>query len=316
MGPTSNRFVRRLRAIAAGEFRRPAPPPCHNRGDFAAISRAVHALLDAPPAILRDELAVALFAKRKRQRWAAGRGHLSPSGKKVRCGMLVRQRYTEDCLAAAIRNGVRQYVILAAGLDSSSQRCVGLPEGFRTFEVDREAVQVWKQALLKHCGFPRDAGVVYVSVDFERQELFERLLDHQYDPRRPTFFSWLGCTQYLHEEAVYCMLEAIARNAAAGSSIVLDYRLPPELLREKDAAHLRRMMAEGARGKVVWRSLFDPAAFEARLQDAGFKDVTNFGPDQAAARYLDQRSDGMQFPAWTRIVQAGIPGKDVTRGAT
>lgn len=316
IGRTPKRLVRRLRAIAAGEFRRPAPPPCHNRGDFAAISRAVHALLDAPPAIVRDELAVALFARRKRQRWAANPGHFSPPGMNVRCGMLVRQRYAEDCLSAAIRDGARQYVILAAGLDSSSQRCVGLPQDFRIFEVDREAVQVWKQALLKYCGSPRCAAVEYVGVDFERQQLFERLLDHQYEPKRPTFFSWLGYTQYLHEQTVYRLLEAIARNAAPGSTIVLDYRLPAELLRAEDAAHLRRMMEQGARGgKVPWRSLFDPGAFEARLQDMASRPSRASAPIRPPPATSNSAATACSFQPGPASSEPVSPAKISMRGA-
>jgi methyltransferase (TIGR00027 family) len=103
----------------------------------AAGLRAARLLLDDPPPIFEDPLALRLLDA------GAARGILehsdrfrTPSSRALRCDVLVRSRQAEDRLAGAVRGGVRQYVILGAGLDTFSYRQPPWARDLRIIEVD------------------------------------------------------------------------------------------------------------------------------------------------------------------------------------
>lgn len=82
-----------------------------------AILRAVHQVLDAEPKILNDPLSVGLVEGSSRQEiLAAPSDSLPPMW--FRSIFVLRSRYTEDSLAEAVGNGVSQYVLLGAGMDT------------------------------------------------------------------------------------------------------------------------------------------------------------------------------------------------------
>src|ERR1700678_122371 len=61
---------------------------------------------------------------------------------------VMRSRYAEDCLAEAFDEGVRQYVLLGAGLDTFAYRQPSWSKSLRIFEVDHPATQHWKRLRL------------------------------------------------------------------------------------------------------------------------------------------------------------------------
>jgi O-methyltransferase involved in polyketide biosynthesis len=74
------------------------------------VRRAAHQVLDGPPRVFDDPLAVAI----------AGPDNAyepqSSFSRALRAFIAARSRYAEDRLAAAVQRGVRQYVVLGAGL--------------------------------------------------------------------------------------------------------------------------------------------------------------------------------------------------------
>jgi len=94
-------------------------------------------------------------------------------------------------------------------------------DGLRTFEVDQEATQRLKRTGLERAGI--DAShVTFVSVDFSRDDAFERLAQAGFDPGRKTLFLWEGVTLYLEREYVVRTLQGVRDNAPAGSTLVMD----------------------------------------------------------------------------------------------
>src|SRR5262245_43277899 len=81
--------------------------------------RAAHQLLDPPPRILEDPTAVAVLGAQAEQRIRDSAEHWqSPEGRALRAHMVLRSRFAEDRLAAAVGRGVTQYVVLGAGFDT------------------------------------------------------------------------------------------------------------------------------------------------------------------------------------------------------
>ena len=113
-----------------------------------ALRRAAHQLHDAKPLVFDDPLAVRILGKEfyeevKRTPDSVKR----PFSAALRAFMVVRARLAEDTLAEGVRElGVRQYLVLGAGLDTFACRNP-YPE-VRVFEVDHPATQTWKKTML------------------------------------------------------------------------------------------------------------------------------------------------------------------------
>ena len=160
------------------------------------MARALHRILDDEPKILDDSIAARLLGDEfDRYRMLV---RFFPFSALIRANFIMHSRYAEDCLAESLRDGVGQYVLLGAGLDTFAYRQPEWASSLRIFEVDYPATQNWKRGRLTAANIPIPTNVTLVPVDFERISLQEGLgaaagLNYQV----PTFFSSLGVTQYL-----------------------------------------------------------------------------------------------------------------------
>jgi methyltransferase (TIGR00027 family) len=112
-----------------------------------AHMRAAHQLLDPPPRILEDPVAVAVLGPgaEQRIRQVAARSQ-APEGRALRAHMVLRSRFAEDRLAMAVSRGVTQYVILGAGFDTFAVRQPAWAQQLRILEVDHAGTQELKRA--------------------------------------------------------------------------------------------------------------------------------------------------------------------------
>ncbi len=286
----------------------------------AAMARAAHLFLDDEPKVLQDSLALGLSGIGNEAALRATMEALlaetarrtSPEFAQAvlryyRALAVMRHRYTEDELSGALQRGVSQYVILGAGLDSFAYRRRDLAGSVRVFEVDHPATQQWKRTRLDDLNEALPNNLTFVPLDFEQQTLREALQTGGYRSEAPAFFSWLGVTQYLTEEAVFETLRFVAA-AAPGSEIVFEYSLRELLLDEENKRMLAVVKANSAARGEPWLSLFEPVSLTARVQELGFAQVEDFGPEEANARYFAGRTDGLglRVPFMTHLMKARV----------
>jgi methyltransferase (TIGR00027 family) len=192
-----------------------------------ALRRAAHQLHDSP-IVFNDPIAVPILgAEYQDQLRRTPLRPDRPFSTALRAFLVARSRYAEDHLERAVENGVTQYVLLGAGLDTFAYRNP-YPQ-LRVFEIDHPATQQWKRELLHRNLIAIPGSLSYTPVDFERQSLAEQLRDAGFDRTAPAFFAWLGVVPYLTQEAFRATLSFIA-DQPAGSGLVLDYSQPREVL--------------------------------------------------------------------------------------
>jgi methyltransferase (TIGR00027 family) len=220
--------------------------------------------------------------------------------------VIMRARYAEDLLAGAVRRGVRQYVIIGAGMDSFALRRPRSPRDLEIFEVDHPNTQELKAGRLELCGIPLPAGLQFVAADLGETGLGEALAGSSYRSDRPAFFSWLGVTTYLTPEANLATLAAIATHALPGSELVFSY-LDQSLL-DADVApeRLQRARAQVASLGEPWISGFDPGELGSVVRGAGLEIVENLGPEDLAARYCAGRADGLSPSLGAHLAHARV----------
>ena len=138
---------------------------------MVALQRAAHQLLEQP-LVLDDPLALAILGPGEVDSLRAQLDHYrTPIATGMRSSVVVRSRLANDEWAAAMARGVRQCVILGAGLDTSAYRPGHHPAGAQVFEVDLPSTQDWKLARLREAGIEVPASLRHVPVDFETTTL-------------------------------------------------------------------------------------------------------------------------------------------------
>jgi methyltransferase (TIGR00027 family) len=262
----------------------------------AAAQRAAHQTLDGGN-VFHDPIARALLGQQADALVHAVTA--DPTQQQMRLFMAARSRFAEDCLTAAVSRGVRQVVILGAGLDTFSLRHPHAAAGVRVFEVDHPATQAWKRERIAEAGFASPASLTFAPVDFERQSLAEALVAAGFEPTHPAFFHWLGVVPYLRQDAISAILQFIA--GVPRSEVVFDYSEPLENYSIERRANVAAVAARTAAMGEPWLSYFDPAELSKDLHERGFQELEDLGLGGIAVRYL----------AAPKEAAAGSPGPHV-----
>ncbi|MBI3644406.1 MAG: class I SAM-dependent methyltransferase [Acidobacteriales bacterium] len=259
-----------------------------------AVRRAAHQILDHP-VVFEDALALSMIGAEEASKLKSLALRPETMGSPgLRAFLAVRSRFAEDELTKAVDQGVTQYVVLGAGLDTFAYRSPLLHTGLKVFEVDHPATQQWKRDQLRASGIAVPSGVVFVPVNFESQDLKQALEQAGFQMDERTCFSWLGVAPYLTGRAFDETLSFIAA-MPEGSGVVFDYAVSRSSLNaaEQRAFDLLadRVAAEGE----PFQLFFEPEELAQRLRRIGFRHIEDLGGAQLNARYLPGRQDGLQI---------------------
>ncbi len=207
--------------------------------------------------------------------------------------LVSRARYAEDGLISAIQRGVRQYVILGAGLDTFALRQENLPHDITIYEVDHPATQTFKINRLQEKGIKIPANLKFVPADFKHQSLHEVLVNSGFDKQKLTYFSLLGVVMYLKKSDFYQLLSTISALSVNGSSFIFDY-LDDSAFHEKTASKkLTQMRQITAHTGEPIISGFDPFELDRELQDCNMLVYENLSPANIEEWYFADREDGL-----------------------
>ena len=268
------------------------------------MARALHRE-EPPPWVLDDPLAMGLAGEDGAEVAKRFRTELSTETLlSFTRWVCVRARLPEDIVETAFANGLRQYVILGAGLDSFAYRRTDLLTELRVFEVDHPASQAWKRQRLKEMGVRPPPNLTYAPIDFEHQTLRRGLATAGFDFAAPAVFSWIGVTMYLTVEAIRATLATIA-TCAPGTRLVLTYNQPLSALHGIGLELDKAIRAFATEAGEPFLSLFVPKEIEALLTEMGFAEIMHFGPDEAIRTYFAGRS-GVRFGGAQRLIVATV----------
>ena len=265
-----------------------------------AVLRALHQVADAP-LVFTDPLALPILGPDGpailQAQWPdAG------TSSRLRASVVARSRLAEDALADAAARGVRQYVLLGAGLDSFGIRHT-LPD-VAVFEVDHPATQAWKRRMLAAAGLTPPPRLHFVSMDFERQDLRATLAEAGFRFDAPALFAMLGVAIYVERAALQASWALVAAMPAGMAELVFDYAADfsaaPEPLRAAYQAIGDRAAAAGE----PWRTYFEPAALEVDLLQAGFLSMTDLDAAAMTRKLFAGRGDGLAPGPFSHFVSA------------
>ncbi|MFY9958573.1 class I SAM-dependent methyltransferase [Bradyrhizobium sp.] len=216
-------------------------------------------------------------------------------------GVVIRSRYAEDALRAAMNRGTRQYVLIGAGFDSFALRRPAFSETLEIFEIDHPATQAFKVRRIKDCGISLPPSVHFVSADLANEDLAAALARSSFRRDEPAFFSWLGVTVYLTREANLATLHAVANVGAPGSELVFTYVDQSEFVsggpRSLGDANVKAVTMLGE----PFLSGFDPKEIANDLIRVGLELIEDLDGQRMSERYNRTGVNALQPPVSLHI---------------
>ncbi len=247
---------------------------------MVARQRAAHQALDHG-SILNDPFAMKILGEDEKDVLQFANQHpLASIGRLI---TTARSRIAEDALSGAVERGIRQVVILGAGLDTFALRNPHGAVEIRIYEVDHPATQAWKGRRLAEAQIALPPWLIFVPVDFEQDDLGEKLAAAGFQQNSPAFFTWLGVVPYLTQDAIGRTLDYMS--SIQNSEVVFDYMEPPEAsseeVRQFETARTEQLK------KIDERSVcrFEPAGIAAILRSHGFSAIEDINFQAIASRF-------------------------------
>jgi methyltransferase (TIGR00027 family) len=210
-----------------------------------AAARAVETASPAP--LIRDDFAHVLVSSAGTA-WARlaspGMGWIADDehgrrAHQVSCDyQAVRTHFFDKYFDTAVRDGIRQVVILAAGLDSRAYR-LDWPAGTAVYEIDQPKVLEYKAQILESHGAVPRATRYAVAVDL-RDDWAPALTNAGFNRTQPTAWLAEGLLPYLPADAQDRLFEMVTALSAPGSRIAVE-------VFSFDANNERRRAAQRAR---------------------------------------------------------------------
>ena len=191
-----------------------------------AAARAVETASDDP--LIRDQFAYLLVSTAGQPwerlasslEWIGDDEHGRRAHRLAIDYQAVRTHYFDSYFADAVAAGIRQVVILAAGLDSRAFR-LEWPVGTSVYEIDQPQVVAYKTSTLESAGAAPTAERRTVQVDL-RDDWAAALTAAGFDSSQPTAWLAEGLLPYLPAEAQDRLFEIVTGLSAPGSRVAVE----------------------------------------------------------------------------------------------
>ncbi|MFM2076876.1 MAG: hypothetical protein RJA49_766 [Actinomycetota bacterium] len=264
-----------------------------------ALWRAMHVQIDDPPHLLEDEIGLALVSPPTDWR---DRPDMHPLGTRpYRAAIVARTRFVEDLLT---EEGITQYILLGAGLDTFVQRHPELASQVVVFEIDQPGPQAWKRDRLEAVGHGVPDWLRLIPVDFEVEaDWWRALLDAGFDTRSKALVSSSGVSMYITKEATASTLRHLS-DLASGSIVVMTFMLPFDLVDDADRPGLEGAARGAQASGTPWLSFYTPEEMVAIAREAGLIEARVLSTADVAEPYLVGRSDGLRAAGGESILIA------------
>jgi methyltransferase (TIGR00027 family) len=257
-----------------------------------ALWRAMHVQIDARPHILEDEIGLKLINPDPSWRQ---RPDMHPEGTRgYRAGIVARARLIEDLVTEHLGIGIKQYVILGAGLDTFVQRRPETASRLKVFEVDQPETQEWKRQRLIKLGYGIPDCLHFVPVNFEAGDSWiEKLKLCGFDQNQPAIIASTGVSMYLTKEANAATLKQVA-SFARGSILAMTFILTLELIDAAERAQHQMVYEKARAAGTPFLSFFEPSEILDFARTAGFTHSVHVSRAEIIQRYFAGRTDGLK----------------------
>ena len=205
--------------------------------------------------------------------------------------VVMRARYAEQTLEQAVDDGITQYVIIGAGMDSFAFRRPDLMERIDVFEIDHPVTQRKKLERIGQAGLTIPSRMHVVPADLENVSALDALAGSGFEVSRPTFLTLLGVAYYLTADSLAETARSVSRRLPEGTCLVIDYLLNTEAARPEDLPMREKMMSFVERLGEPMVSAYSRTGMQALMAAQGFETVENFPLPELGPRYREELGD-------------------------
>lgn len=203
---------------------------------------------------------------------------------------LARAAFCEKVLLNEIKLGLRQYVILGAGLDTFCFRHPELKSSIEVFEIDHPNTQTSKKERLCNAQLDIPNNLHFVSMDFTKAFSYQNLLNNGFENKK-TFFSLLGVSYYLTKEETRRLMENLFAKVPIGSSIVFDYADETLFNINGKSNRVANMVKMAAASGEPMKSCFSYNEVEDMLEKSGLLIYEHLSPNTINGNFFSNRTD-------------------------
>jgi methyltransferase (TIGR00027 family) len=207
--------------------------------------------------------------------------------------MIARTAFFDQVVQGALRENIPQIVFLGAGYDSRSYRFKEMIQDTRIFELDIQPTQQHKMALLHQAGIAIPDQLVFVSINFNTDNIGDSLNRVGFDRNRKSLFVWEGVTPYLSAKVVDETLSIIASISPAGSLVCFDFESQLPGVSDDEGVELIRhyMRSRHADEPVLFG--IENGKIESFLSSRGYQIVDQLSSTDMERRYLPLYDDAL-----------------------
>ncbi|MEL1242529.1 class I SAM-dependent methyltransferase [Flavobacterium flavipallidum] len=251
-----------------------------------ALWRALHVFTDEKPYVIEDKIGYDLI---KPQTDWQERPDMKYT-KRLRASIVARARFVEDVAKKEIASGIKQYVLLGAGLDSFTQRNAEISSQVDIYEIDQPDTLAWKEEKLIENGYKIFDNLHFVPVDFETSSWWTELLNKGFDIDKKAVVSCTGVTLYLTEEAILDTLQKLT-SLASGSTIAIAFYLPVEQLEEEDKPLMEMSIKGAVASGTPFKSFFATDEIAKLAEKVGLNQIQIVSTQEMTEQYFKNRAD-------------------------
>jgi len=197
-----------------------------------------------------------------------------------------RTKVIDAVFVEALDAHFTQIVLLGAGFDTRALRFAGRNHGTRIIELDVATTQEPKIDIYRKKNFSIPPELVFASIDFDRQDVFEVLSKAGYKDGQKSLFLWEGVSMYLAAQAVDGTLAFIRNHSAPGSRVVFDYLYASVLRHENRFYGEEGIYRVVSRAGEAWTFGLEDGEIEPFLNARGFEMLAHYTPVELEKLYL------------------------------
>jgi methyltransferase (TIGR00027 family) len=197
-----------------------------------------------------------------------------------------RTKVMDAVFLAALEACFAQIVLLGAGFDTRALRFADRNHATRVFELDVPTTQAPKLDIFRKKKLDIPPELVFASIDFDREDIFEVLTGAGYQDGQQTLFLWEGVSMYLTAQAVDGTLAFIREHAAPGSQIIFDYIYASVLRRENRYYGEQGIYETVAKTGEGWKFGLEEGEVVPFLAVRGFDMLAHYTPVELEKLYL------------------------------
>jgi methyltransferase (TIGR00027 family) len=206
--------------------------------------------------------------------------------------VIARTKFVDKIFENAMQHNFDQILIFGAGFDSRGIRFSNLNKKTKIFELDAPITQNAKINQLKNRGLT-DENTIYISIDFNKESLEEKLLKSGFIKNKKSLFILEGLTMYLDPKAVNNTFNIINEFAGIGSEVIFDY-VYSSVLREENLYYGESEVFKGVKERgEPWSFGIEKGEIENFLEDKNLSLIRNLNSQDLEKEFFKDEAQNI-----------------------